>query len=148
MIDRRHIGVVSEERVVEVEKSQLRFFAQATGEADPIYFDEEAAYRAGHPALPAPPTFLFCLDLAAPPKRGNKLTEMGVNLRDVLHGEQSFTQRKLIYAGDRISLVTRTVDIFEKKGGALEFIVQDTTATNQQGELCGTMRTVTVVKNA
>ena len=56
MIDRKHIGVVSEPRTIDVEKGQLRFFAKATGETNPIYFDEAAAQAAGHPAIPAPPT--------------------------------------------------------------------------------------------
>ena len=38
-----HIGVISEPRSVVVEMGFLRFFAKATGEADPVYFDEAAA---------------------------------------------------------------------------------------------------------
>lgn len=147
MIDRKHIGVESEPRQIEVEKGQLRFFAKATGETNPIYFDEDAAKAAGHKALPAPPTFAFSLALGAPAKRGDVFEEMGVSRARVLHGEQRFFNHRPIYAGDRITLVTKTVDIYDKKGGALEFIVQDTDATNQNGELCTTMRVVTVVRN-
>src|SRR3546814_3604451 len=43
MIDReRHIGIVSEPRVVDVEAGFLKFFAKATGETDPVYFDDAA----------------------------------------------------------------------------------------------------------
>ena len=65
----------------------------------------------------------------------------------MLHGEQAFTYHAPIYAGDRIRLKTRTVDIYDKKGGAMEFVVQDTTAHNQDGELCVTARTTVVVRN-
>lgn len=147
MIDRANIGVVSEPRTIEVEKGQLKFFAKATGETNPIYFDEAAARAAGHPALPAPPTFTFSLALGAPAQRGAILGDMGVDMRSVLHGEQQFTHHRPIYAGDAITLTTRTADIYEKKGGALEFIVQDTQAVNQRGELCTEMRVVTVVRN-
>ncbi|MGE0774289.1 MAG: MaoC family dehydratase N-terminal domain-containing protein [Sphingomonadaceae bacterium] len=149
-IDRKHIGEVSEPRVIEVEKGQLRFFAKATNETNPIYFDEEAAKAAGHPALPAPPTFVFSLALGAPAKRGNILDAengMGVDMRRILHGEQRFEYHRQIYAGDRVTLVTTTSEIYDKKGGALEFIAQDTTATNDAGELLVTMRSVTVVRN-
>lgn len=149
-IDRKHLGEVSEPRVIDVEKGQLRFFAKATGETNPIYFDEQAAKAAGHPTLPAPPTFLFSLALGAPAKRGNILDAengMGVDMRRILHGEQRFEYHRQIYAGDRVTLVTRTSDIYEKKGGALEFIAQDTTATNDAGDLLATMRVVTVVRN-
>lgn len=146
MIDRSQIGVVSEPRFIEVEKGQLRFFAKATGETNPIYFDEQAARRAGHPSLPAPPTYAFTLHLGAPAIRGG-LADLGIDVRRVLHGEQSFTHHRMMYAGDLITIVTRTHDIYERKGGTLEFVVQDTTLANQRGELCVEMRTVIVVRN-
>lgn len=149
-IDRKHIGEVSEPRVIDVEKGQLRFFAKATNETNPIYFDEEAAKAAGHPALPAPPTFVFSLALGAPAICGNILDAengMGVDMRRILHGEQRFEYHRPIYAGDRVTLITTTSEIYDKKGGALEFIAQDTTATNDAGELLVTMRVVTVVRN-
>lgn len=147
MIDRAFIGVVSEPRAIAVEKGQLKFFAKATGETNPIYFDEEAARSAGHRALPAPLTFMFCLASAAPAKRGAIFGDMGVDEGRVLHGEQSFTHHEPIYAGDVITLVTETKDIYSKKGGALEFIVQDTKATSQAGVLCCEMRVTVVVRN-
>lgn len=148
MIDRTFVGVVSEPRTIGVETGQLRFFAKATGETNPIYFDETAARAAGHRALPAPPTFTFSLALGAPPKRGDIFGDMGIDMRRVLHGEQHFTHHRTIYAGDDITLTTTTTDIYDKKGGALEFVVQDTAAVNQHGELCIEMRVVTVVRNA
>src|SRR3546814_15152396 len=97
-------------------KGQLKFFAHATGETNPIYFDEAAACAAGHPALPAPPTFAFSLALGAPPTKGNLLGDMGVDMQRILHGEQSFTYHRPIYAGETITLITTTSDIYEKKG--------------------------------
>jgi acyl dehydratase len=146
MIDRGHIGAQSEPRSIDVEAGQLKFFAKATGQTDPIYFDEVAARAAGHRALPAPPTLSISLAAGAPAQHGT-LESMDVDMRRILHGEQSFTYHRMIYAGDRITLVTTTTDIYDKKGGALEFIVQDTTVTNQNGQLCATFRTVVVVRN-
>jgi acyl dehydratase len=150
-IDRdRHIGVVSEPRTVQVEAGFLKFFAKATGEDDPVYSDEAAARAAGHPAIPAPPTYLFSLALSAPARRGDILDPengIGVDMQRVLHGEQAFTYHRPIYAGDRVTLTTTTRDIYDKRGGALEFIVQDTRAVNPAGELCAEMTTVTVVRN-
>jgi acyl dehydratase len=151
MLDRdAHVGTVSEPRFVDVEKGFLKFFAKATGETDPIYFDEEAARAAGLTALPAPPTYLFSLALSAPAKRGDMFDPengIGIDRAKVLHGEQSFTYHRPIYAGDRLTLTTSTSDIYSKKGGALEFIVQDTQARDGDGALCVEMRVVTVVRN-
>lgn len=147
MIDRdKFIGVESEDRFVDVEAGQLRLFALAVAEPNLIYSDEAAARAAGHPALPAPPTFAFSLGLMAPAARGS-LEEMGVDIGRILHGEQGFDYHAPIYAGDRIRLKTKTVDIYDKKGGALEFVVQETTAHNQADVLCVTMRGVVVVRN-
>lgn len=151
MIDRdAHVGVVSEPRTVTVEKGFLQFFAKATGETDPVYFDEDAAKAAGHPAIPMPPTYLFSLSMAAPAKRGavlDKENGMGVDMARVLHGEQSFTYHKPIHAGDVLTLTTTTRDIYAKKGGALEFVVQDVHALDVAGDLAAEMRIVTVVRN-
>ena len=147
MVDQSFKGFISEPRHIDVEKGQLKFFAHATGETNPLYFDEAAARAAGHPALPAQPTFAFSLALGAPPTKGNLLGDIGVDMQRILHGEQSFTYHRPIYAGETITLITTTSDIYEKKGGALEFIVQDTKASNAAGELCIDMRVVTVVRN-
>jgi acyl dehydratase len=149
-IDRKFIGHMSQPREADVEKGQLRFFAKAIGETDPIYFDEEAARAAGHPALPAPPTFLFSLHLGAPASTGDLFDAengLGIDMRRVLHGEQRFTYHRPIYAGDRITLTTATTDVYDKKGGALEFVIQKTEGTNAAGELCAEMQVVTVVRN-
>ena len=66
MIDRRHIGHVLPAFTVPVEAGRLRFFAKATGNTDPVYIDEAAARDAGHPNLPVPPTFFFCLEMEQP----------------------------------------------------------------------------------
>jgi acyl dehydratase len=149
-IDRKHLGVTSDPRMIDVEVGQLRFFAKAIGETNPIYSDEAAARAAGYRAIPAPPTFLFSLHLGAPAHRGDMFDPvhgLGVDMRHLLHGEQHFTCHRCIYAGDRISLTTTTSNIYEKNGGALEFFVQETRAVNVDGELCGEMRSVMILRH-
>ena len=146
-IDRNFIGCTSAPRTIAVEKGQLKFFAKAAGEENPVYFDEDAAAAAGHRALPAPPTFAFSLMLGAPPDRGDLLRDMGVDMRSILHGEQKFRHFEQIYAGDSITLVTETVDIFSKKEGQLEFVLQRTWAENQDGQLCTELDVLTIVRN-
>jgi acyl dehydratase len=146
MIDKKHIGKVLPEAVLEIEKGRLKFFAKAIGETNPIYFDERAAREAGHAALPVPPTFIFAAELDANTLMP-ALIEMEVNLQRVLHGEQSFTYCAPIHAGDTITVSSRISDIYEKKGGALEFIVKDSMVTNQRGKKVAEMRTVVAVRN-
>ena len=146
MIDHRHIGHQLPAFEVEVEKGRLRFFAKATGQTDPVYTDEAAARAAGHPSLPVPPTFLFCLEMESPnPAALREL--LGIDLRRVLHGEQGFTFHRMAYAGDTLTYRPRVADIYDKKGGALEFVVRQTTVHNQRDELVAELRCVTVVRN-
>lgn len=146
MIDRKHIGRMSEPHVVEVEKGRLRFFSTAIGETNPIYSDELAAKAAGYRSIPAPPTFAFCLDMEKP-NPFKELDEMGISLGKILHAEQSFTYHAPIFAGDSLTFQNRVSDIYDKKNGALEFVVQDYTVKNQNGELVEEMRRVLVVRN-
>ena len=111
-----------------VERGRLRFFAQAIGEENHIYSDVEAARAAGHPDLPAPPTFLFGLKLGGPdPHRW--IADIGIDMRFVLHGTQRFEYRQLVFAGDAVVFRPRISDVYEKRGGALEFVVVDTEVT-------------------
>ncbi|MCY1430468.1 hypothetical protein D9M71_464170 [compost metagenome] len=131
----RSLGVTS----AEVEKGRLRFFAKAIGETDPVYTDEAAARAAGYTSLPVPPTFLFCLagegrDLV------DQLNIFGFDLGRILHAEQSFVYHKVAVAGDTLTFDTRVADVYDKKGGALQFVVNETRVTNQDGEHIADLR--------
>lgn len=117
-----------------VERGRLRFFAQATGQTDPVYTDVEAARAAGYPDLPVPPTFFFSLELEGPGP-AQYLRELGVDFRHILHGEQAYTYHAMAFAGQTLTLQPRIVDVTRKKGGALELLQQDTTITNEADEL-------------
>ena len=145
MIDRKVLGMVFPTHSTTAEAGQLRFFAKAIGETNPVYFDEAAARAAGHPGLPVPPTFLFSLNLTRPPS--NWREEAGIELARVLHGEQSFTYHRMAYAGDTLTFDARVADVYQKKGGALDFLVTEIKVTNQRGEHVADIRGVTVQRN-
>jgi acyl dehydratase len=142
VIDRKHIGKVFPLHRAEVEKGAVRGFATVIGETDLVYFDEAAARAAGHRSLLAPPTFLFGLELLSRPDPFQWLQEINVDPARILHGQQSFTYHANVYAGDVITFETHLADIYEKKGGALEFIVRRSRATNQDGTCVADLATV------
>jgi len=145
VIDRRHIGKQLAPAVLEIEKGRLRFFAQAIGETNPIYTDEAAARAAGYRSLPAPPTFVIAGELDADTVRA-ALVEIGVDIARILHGEQRFTYHAPVCAGDTVTFDSRFSDIYGRRSGALEFIVKETTVTNQHGTKVADMRSVIVVR--
>ncbi|RZT39251.1 MaoC family dehydratase N-terminal domain-containing protein [Cupriavidus agavae] len=146
MLDTRHIGTVVSRHTVEVEAGRLRFFAKATGQADPRYADHAAAADAGYPALPVPPTFLFCLEMEAPNPRAT-LDLLGIDIGRILHGEQGFQYHRMAFAGERLTFEMRIADIYEKKGGALGFVVRETRVTGADGGPVADLRSVVVVRN-
>ena len=147
MVGRPFIGHVMPTFSAVVEAGRLRFFAKATGQTDPLYSDEAAARAAGHPGLPVPPTFLFCLEMESPDPAAIR-NLLGMDYRSLLHGEQGFTYHAMAYAGDTLTFEQRIEDIYDKKGGALEFVVRTTRVTNQHQQLVAELRCVTVIRNA
>jgi acyl dehydratase len=128
-----------------ITRSRLRLFAKATGQTDPVFVELEAAQQAGHPDLPVPPTFFFAVDLEVPDSFAY-LSEAGVDLRTVLHGEQEFEYHRIAHAGDELRSSSKVVDHYEKKGGELQFLVTEAPIVNQDGEQVATMRNTLVVR--
>ena len=76
------------------------------------------------------------------------LEELQVPIAKLLHGEQSFSFHAPACAGDTVTVRSTISDIYDKKNGALEFIVRETSVTNQRGVRVADMRCVTVYRNA
>ena len=55
--------------------------------------------------------------------------------------------RDSICAGDTITLQDEITGIYDKKDGAMEFMVTETTVKNQDGELVGKMTSVLVQRH-
>lgn len=146
MIDRSLIGLTLEPFTVEAEKGRLRFFARAVGETNPIFFDEDAARAAGHPGLPLPPTFLFSMELDGPEPFAF-FHRLGIDFARLLHGEQSFVHHRPAYADERLTFTAQVADIFDKKGGALEFVVRETKVADTSGAPVADLTTVLVIRN-
>jgi len=146
MIDKQFIGYEVPPTLWDVEKGRIRFFAEVIGATDPIYFDASAAQAAGYRNVVAPPTFIF----GAESDSGVLMTlldTLKIDLRKVLHGEQRFDYHAPVCAGDTLRFQTRVTDIYDKKGGLLEFVVRETKVTNQLGEHVADMRGILVVRH-
>ena len=146
MIDKKWIGFKLPVSELNIDRSRLRFFAKTIGETSSIYTDVEAARAAGYADLPAPPTFLFAAELDSGAS-DQLLQKLEVPIAKILHGEQSFCYHQSACAGDTITVRSQVDDIYDKKNGALEFIVKSSRATNQHEQLVAEMRTVIVVRN-
>ena len=145
MVDTTSIGRTFAPHTARVDAERLRLFARATGETRAEYVDDAAARAAGHPSLPAPPTYAACLSLdEADPF--SWLRELGIDIAQVLHGAQAFRYFAPIHAGDRLTFASRVANVLQKKGGTRTFVVKLTDVTNQLGVRVAEMRTTIVVR--
>ena len=146
MIDKKWIGHELPASVLPIERTRLQFFAKVIGETDAIYTDVAAARDAGYLDLPAPPTFLFAAELDSGAVV-RMLEDLGVPVAKLLHGEQGFTYHQPACAGDTVTVRSTITDIFDKKNGALEFVVKTSRAFNQHDALVAEMRAVVVCRH-
>ncbi|MBK5517244.1 MaoC family dehydratase N-terminal domain-containing protein [Pseudomonas sp. TH10] len=147
MLDRSKTGTVFAPFTVVVGLRQLMFFAKAIGETNPVYVDETAARAAGHRSIPAPPTFAMVLDMDRQEDLSPEVALLQLDVRRILHGSQSFEYFAPIYAGDEITVTRQIVDIYDKKGGALEFVVTESRYTNQDRQCVSTAQCCLVYRN-
>ncbi len=143
MLDRSLIGRESEPVVHEVEKNQVRRFAEALGDPNPISTDEVAARAAGYPSLVAPPTFAVAL---ASNERFRHSLDLGT--RNMIHGEQSFEYARPIVAGDRITVRSRVADVQERAGasGPMDVLVVEDEGRDDKNELVFRTRATLILR--
>jgi acyl dehydratase len=143
MLDKSLIGRESDPTVIEVERGAIRRFAEAIGDPNPIYYEEDAARAAGHAALVAPPTFPAVLTVN---ERFRHSLDLGT--RSLLHGEQQLEYGRPLVAGDRITVKTRVADVQERAGasGPMDILVLEDEGRDAQGTLVFKAREVLVLR--
>lgn len=133
---------------VTVERGRLRFFAQVLGEKDWLFTDVDAARAHGHPDIAAPPSFYMVIEALADEERRRRgeqgaVALVGCDFRYLLHGDEHYSYEGLIYAGDEVTLTTRVVDFYDKKGGLMEFVTFESLVTHaERGVLVRAKRTL------
>jgi acyl dehydratase len=148
LFDRSSKGATLEPVTVSIERGRIRFFAQVLGEADPIHFDVEAARAAGHPDLVATPTYFMVAEAAATEERARRglpslLDLVKADFRYLLHGDERYFYNAPLYAGEDVSMTTKVLDFYDKKGGAMEFATfQCTLSHAKRGVLVRAERTL------
>lgn len=144
MLDKSRIGYSFPAFQVTLEEGRLRFFAKAIGETNPAYTDIKAASERGYHSLPMPPTFAFCLGKEAPDPN-DVFALFGVNIADVLHGEQSFEYHSVPCARDVLTVRRCVMDVYERKGGSLGFIVLKIEVTGKEDQpVCEAVQTIVI----
>ncbi len=139
---KKQIGTAGEARVYDVERGAIRRFAEAIGDSNPLFNEEQAARKTRFGTMIAPPT--FCRSMGSPIPNV-RLARMGEAFRG-LDGGSDWEYFQPIRPGDRITVQSKLVDLREAEGrlGPMVFIVIETSYTNQFGELCATQRSTAI----
>ena len=135
----------------EVEKGMLRRFAIATGDADPLYHDDEYAKSSQHGEIVAPPTFVFEWNHwghgvgSSEDQGGTPLKEAGPRPQG-LRAESDYEIIEPARPGDIITTTSTITEVYEKEGrsGHLVFSVTETIFRNQHGKLLARSRDTNV----
>jgi len=125
------IQKISTKRVVEIEKGDVRRFAEAVYAQDPVHSDLDAAKKAGNSGLLAPPT--FCATLG---NHQEILQQMELNPRQIFHSEQQLHELEQVFSGDVLTVNSGLTDQYEKTSGSTNtgFVVVEDVGTNQKGK--------------
>jgi acyl dehydratase len=126
MLDRRAVGRTAAPHLNEVEKGDIRRFAESLGDDSSVFRDEAAAQAAGHPGIVAPPTFATTLQSGSPASH-----LLGVAASDLTQREHALQLVRPIIAGDRIWVTSRIVEIKEENTGV--GIKRDVAAIEDEG---------------
>jgi acyl dehydratase len=115
----------------EVSRVKIAEFADAIGDPNPLYTDQEAARAAGYPDVIAPPTFPIVITMAAS-RRAVSDPGLGLNYAMVVHGEQRFRYSRPLHAGDVVTAQATITSI--RQAGTHTMITTQTEIRSVTGE--------------
>ena len=138
------IGKVGETTILEVEKGAIRKYADAVGDQNPLFWDEEHSKKSRFGTIIAPPGFFgWPAKWIAP---GPFFTSLRLEVSEViakagysrgLYGAVKYDFYRHVCAGNILSATPEIKDIYEREGktGKLVFVVIETTYIDQKGRL-------------
>jgi acyl dehydratase len=154
MTDKSKLGMEFPVYTMVVDKTKIAEFVAAVAlkdskeEIDPIYYDEEAAKKAGYKGIPVPPTFMTSFFFWA-----NGLMRvvkaLNADLGKLLHNEEEYEYFGYIYAGDVVTCKMKVVEMYERGkrdrlGRFVDVTVLETEVINQRGELVVKVRSTMI----
>lgn len=143
------IGKESPTWTYEVTTTSVRAFARGVGYTDPVFYDIEAAKKAGYRSLPAPPTYLgtpiYIPGQSSETFGEPKKLSVGVKsgLRNGLDGSTEIEYFDTICAGDTLSAYNRLADLQVRESrslGKMLIITVESIFKNQDGNLVAIRR--------
>ncbi len=135
------IGVESDPVVYKIEEGAILRFAEAIGDTNPIFNDQNEASKTKYGGIVAPPTFLRSIaHVKAPEPKVQVKSPYPANV----DGGSEWEYFEPIKVGDTITATSYLADINERKGGkfgSMLIMVRETKYINQHGTVAALQRT-------
>jgi acyl dehydratase len=136
---KQYIGKVDPPHLREVEKGAIRRYADAVGDNNPLYYDEEYAKKTKYGGIIAPPGFFGWAKKTISSSEGligliGAMIEAGY--AGILDGGMAYDFYLPIRVGDTLVGSPKVADIALKEGKTKMMILRfETSYTNQNGDL-------------
>ncbi|MEH7223501.1 MaoC family dehydratase N-terminal domain-containing protein [Bacillus sp. JJ1566] len=126
-----------------VERGAVKKFAEAIGDAHPIFIDEGFGKASIYKTNIAPPTFPRVLEFGR--IEGLILPEKGL-----IHGEQIYKYERPLLVGEEISCYSKVENYVEKKGstGSMGFLTISENGEDSNGKLIFSSKLVVIITEA
>ncbi len=123
------VGAQSTVEINWVERGAVRAFAEAIGDRNPLYMDEEVAKKSRYHRCMAPPTFPMTF-------RYGTIPGLPMPASGLIHGQQVFNYTRRLFVGDQVFCSQTLTDVYEKVGslGRLSFLVFERVGIDHEGE--------------
>lgn len=135
----------------ELEKGAIARFAEAVGDPNPLYWDEEYAGKSHHGSIIAPPGFFGWPVRRRGEEPSDDLKSLVSNLAEagysrILDGGIEWDFFQPVRAGDKLTVTSLVKNIVERSGktGRVLFLFREITYTNQNGETVAAARQTTI----
>ncbi len=140
---KQFVGKRSEAVSNVVEKGAVRKFAEAIGDPNPLYIDEEAAKESRYGRLLAPPTFPRTFEYG-------EVEGVGPPGQGFIHGEHRIRYERPLLVGEEVLCYAEVKDYYEKEGreGTLGFLISERVGESPEGERIFTMTDTAVLTPA
>ena len=137
------IGVEGPPLVYEIEKGMIRRFAQAVGDPNPLWQDDEYGAKSSFGSIVAPQTFILTLGFD---QIIHPLTQS--LSQTVLHGSTELDYYLPVKPKDVITVTTKIAGIRQREGkiGKMAFVTFDMTYKNQRQEVVAKCRQMAVIR--
>jgi acyl dehydratase len=129
--------------LVEATRDNIKNFADAVGDNNPLWIDEEYAGKSRFGEITAPPTFLYNVSHGSSPVLSPPGTPPVMSL-SLLYAGAELEFFRPIRLGDEFSVKGKALDIISKQSrslGPMLFATGEARYYNQKKELIGTIRT-------